>query len=328
MIDIEKTIEYLHKYIDEAAEYIEYNETAEKKLSAHLADSFHFYKVELFGEKVLFLKPTEKYTIAKIQKWMAIIESKTNLQTAVILDEATPYIIKKMLMERVAFVVPGRQINLPFLAMRIKSEKQHVGKEMKRFTPGTQLIYLSILYAEKENFDIETVAKKLNISQMTALRGLNALTGLNLLICDVCGKTGRKKIFRRIDMKDYYAKGKKYLDNPVKDVVYISRVPDGCRLIRSGLTALAEQTMLSEPEQESFALYWKNRAILNPVAVLKEQATEENLPIVQLFKYNVELLEINGYIDPVSMILGLEEKDERIEVSIEELMENRKWYMA
>lgn len=84
--------------------------------------------------------------------------------------------------------------------------------------------------------------------------------------------------------------------------------------------------MLGEPEQEYFALYSKFRDQLDGYLVTEEQAAEEKLPVVQLIKYDIDKLSRNNTIDSVTMILSLSEKDERIQMSVEELMGKYDWY--
>ena len=96
--------------------------------------------------------------------------------------------------------------------------------------------------------------------------------------------------------------------------------------MKSGLTALSDQTMLGEPDRETYAIYSKHRTELEKIQVSKEQAEMENLPIVQLMKYDISLLAENGYIDPISLVLSLTEKDERIEMAVDELMDGKSWF--
>ena len=43
-------------------------------------------------------------------------------------------------------------------------------------------------------------------------------------------------------------------------------------------------------------------------------------------KYDVEKLSRNHFVDPVTLILGLSEMDERIEMAVDELMDKYDWY--
>ena len=323
---MDKTINYLHEFIDEAAAYEDWNRTAKEMLPLFLAGAFDFYLVELLDMHALFLKPSEFYSLKKMEKWAEMITERSGYNTVFILSDASPYLIKKMIAEKDAFVVPDKEISLPFLAMQIKKDRPHISRSFQKFVPLTQLVFLYMLYSEKDTFSQSDIVNALHISPMSAVRGMNDLQTLGLLSFDIGGKTGRKKIYRRQSQDTFYQTGKPYLTDPVKDVIYISHGPDHSKLVKCGLTALAQQTMLGEPTQKTYAIYNKYRSELDKYQVSKEQADMENLPMIQLMKYDISLLAKNGYIDPVSLILSLKENDERIEMAVDELMKEKPWF--
>lgn len=317
---------YLTEYIDDKAELRKCGHEITDSLTLFLKNAFEYYEIMIMGEKALLLKPMQRQTLYKMQNWMRQIEETCEMHTVLLLDEATPYMTKKMLMDKTAFIIPNKQINLPFLVMMVRTEKTTVHKAILKFTPATQLIFLFILYSDSEKFSIENIAAELEISKMSAQRGLTELEHIGLMSHTLGGKTGRKKVFQSINKKEFYAEGKTYLDNPVRDRVCVKRMPEIDGSVVSDLSALAEQTMLGEPLQKHYAMYSRLRDDLDEFTVSEEQATEEKLPVVQLMKYDVGKLSHNRYIDPVSMIYSLSENDERIQISVNELMEQYKWY--
>ena len=323
---MKNTIRFLHDYIDENAVYTNWDTTAQSLFSLALAGSFEYSLVNVLDEQVLFLKPTESTSIAKLQKWSQMIREKSGYETVLVLDEASPYIIKKLLKDKTAFLIAGKQISLPFLAMRIKKDRNKTSKEVLKFGPATQMTFLFLLYSEEEVFYQEIISRSLGISSMTAARAMNDLVSLGLISYDIVGKTGRKREYHRLPKEEFYRIGKKYLTDPIKKTIYIDIVPsDGC-IVKSDLTALAEQTLLADPEQERYAIYDRNKKILDGHIIQKDKALIENLPIMQLMKYDISKLTKNGCIDPVSLMLSLTENDERIEMAIEELMKEKSWY--
>jgi len=323
---MEKTLKYLKEYIDENAGYEDWTDQAHKKLSLQLSGAFDFYLVALLDEQALFLKPTDSYTPTHMEKWLGRIEEKTGMSAALILEDITPYVTRKFLMEHIGFVVPGKQISLPFLAMQIKSEKVRGRKRIKKLSPATQQVFLYILYADHDTFCLEDITREMNISAMTATRAMRELTEIGVIHYEIAGQTGRKKVFTRIAQKEYFSLGKAYLDSPVRDTVYVKELPAELDLLKADLTALAEQTMLGEPEQKCYCMPSRQKTALDKYLVPTERAMDEGLPIVQLMKYDISCLVKNGYEDPISLILGLSEHDERIDMAIDELMESMEWY--
>ena len=325
---MKKTIDFIHEYIDDNAVSVNWDQTAGTMFSLVLAGSFEYTLVKILGEEALFLKPAESISVSKMQKWADFIRDKSGFETVLVLDEASPYMIKKLLKDKTAFVISGTQISLPFLAARIKKERVHATKDFSSFAPGTQLVFLYLLYSDDDVFFQENVSVALGISSMTAARAMNDLVSLGLLSFHIAGETGRKKVYHRISKKEFYRIGKKYLADPVKEVLYTDVVPDDPCIVKSDLTALSEQTMIAEPDRKRFAVYDRKKKIFSDHMIQKDRAIFENLPMIQVMKYDVSKLAQDGFIDPVSLILSLTENDERIELAVEELMKDRSWYEA
>lgn len=322
---MKRILDYLQNSIDDDVQIHKWD--SKNKLSLYLTGSFEYYMVILLDATFLLVRPYEQQTVQKLKTQMTMIEEQTNSPVALLLEELSGYRIKKMLQHRIPFIAIN-QMYLPFMAVHLKKQRDNAADipVHEKFTPATQLIFLYILYAQKKEFELDEVAKKLNISSMTTVRGMNELKRIGLMDYKIGGKTGRKKYYERIAKEDYYKKGKGYLLNPIRKILYVSEIPLNIRVYKSGLTALGEQTMLGEPKQMVYATDSKTEILLKENQVSRETALEELLPKVQIMKYDIGLLSQNDYIDPVSLIYGLDEKDERIELAIEELMEDSEWF--
>lgn len=324
---MEKFLYYLKQNIDEMAKVSKWN--AKEVLSLQYAGSYEYFLVSILDKEFLLVRPYEQETISKMGTQIRIIEEKTGYDVAILVEESTVYRRKMMLKERIAFVDSNQQVYLPFMALHIKTQRERSLKQViqEKFTPATQLIFLAILYLDKEEFYIEELTEKLNLSTMTIVRGTDELKRIGVVDYVIGGQTGRKKIFTRIPQKKYYQIGKEYLRNPVKKEIYVREIPKDLRVLKSGLIALGEQTMLGEPRQEVYAVSIAKEKELKNLEVTKEQGMEENLPRIQILKYDVENLTNNEYVDPITLILSLPQKDDRIEIAIDELMEGEKWFV-
>lgn len=182
-----------------------------------------------------------------------------------------------------------------------------------------------IIYGHQTQFVTEELAKKLGVSNMTVLRAREELQHIQVINLEVGGKTGRKKIYEPIDRKEYYRIGRTYLINPVKKCIYVNHIPDDIQVYKAGETALAEQTLLGEPSNEIFAANMKSAFFKND-RVTKAQALMEGLPQIQIMQYDIGKLTYNQYVDPISLIMSIDKKDDRTEIAIDELMEGTVWY--
>lgn len=320
-------LDYLRQSIDEKSEIEKWN--AKEYLNIQLAGNYNYFLVHAVGNTFLLAKPTMDYSIAKIKIQIQRIEEKSGYDIALLLENPTAYKIKKMIESKIAFITVDKQMYLPFMALDIKKNNtvQIVDQEREKFTAATQLVYLHILYSEDSEFLIEELAQILKISVMTVSRAMTKLSQIGVVSKKVSGKTGRKKIFKPIDKKEYYQRGRELLINPIKKTVFIKEIPSTLAMYKAGLTALAEQTMLGEPERAIYATS-QNITLFNECMVAKEEALLEGLPELQIMQYDIGLLTQNQYIDPISMIMSLSKKDDRIEIAIDDLMEEFPWYEA
>ena len=322
---VNEITKYLQVNIDDNADVKKWD--AKKYLNLQLAGSYEYYIVSVLMEKFLLIKPMEEYTISKIKIHINRITEKTGYEVAILMQFPTVYRVKKMMEERIAFITVDKQMYLPFMALHIKKNRiqDKDMKEKEKFTAATQLIYLYILYSNKAEFETEELAKRLNVSSMTVLRAMQELKSLDIIKQEITGKTGRKKIYTPIEKKEYYRIGKEYLINPVKKNFYVTSIPENVDVYRAGATALSEQTMLAEPNNEVFATY-ERKSSFEKYITTKAQALLEGLPQIQIMQYDVARLTKNQYVDPISLIMSITKKDDRTEIAIDELMEGVEWY--
>ena len=314
---MKRIIDCLKKYIDDEVLLKNWNNEAKKRFSLEIASSFNFYLLNLLQTEFILLEPLEEYTAEKLEKDLHFIESKTQYSCVFAFKSISSYMIKRFLKDKIAFVIEDNQLSIPFLALKLRMvlhEKRMINS-IERFTPLNQLVYLYLLYSEEKVFSINDLSNKLNISVMSILRAMNNFENLGLVYSDIGGATNRKKIYYKIEQEKFYEVGKRYLNNPVKKVLYVSNIPENIKIFKSDLTALSKKTMLAETKRKIYAIY-QNEEILKSYLVSEEIAKDNNLPIIQLMKYDISLLTNDDCVDPITLIESLKDNDERIKSGI------------
>ena len=324
---MKRIIDCLKTYIDDEVSVKNWNNEAKRKFSLEIASSFNFNLLNLLQTEFILLEPLEEYTAEKLEKDLRFLESKTQYSCVFGFKNISSYMIKRFLRDKIAFVVEDNQLSIPFLALKLRMvlHEKRIINSIERFTPLNQLVYLYLLYSEEKVFSINDLSDKLNISAMSILRAMNNFENLGLVYSDIGGATNRKKLFYKIEQEKFYEVGKRYLNNPVKKLLYVSNIPKNLKIFKSDLTALSKKTMLSENKRNIYAIY-KNEEKLKDYLVSEEIANENYFPMIQLMKYDVSLLTKDDCVDPITLIEGLKEKDERIEMAISEMMEGFKWF--
>ncbi|MBQ6684582.1 MAG: HTH domain-containing protein [Firmicutes bacterium] len=321
MLQIEK---YLKDNIDDEVSVTTWN--AKRYLSLQLASMYSFYHVTILETEFLLMKPVKTLALTRMQHHMNLIIEKTHLNTVLLFEDVSPYLVKEMLKKKIGFISENKQMYLPFLALHLKKQRgTTIEEERFEFTAATQMVFLKMLYSAKLHFEIEQLAEELELSKMTVLRAIEELQNKRLLNIEIGGQTRRKKLIYPIDKREYYRTGKQYLIDPVRKNIYVRELPDGTEVFRGGLSALGEKTMLAEPEREILAIY-ENMGRLRKYQVTQEEALEKGFADVQVMKYDIRVLTEDRCVDPISLILSLHERDERIDMAIEEMMGEYEWY--
>ena len=318
-------LKYFRNMIDEDAKMKLW--TPKNKLNLYLSNMFIFYQVNLLGVEFLLVKTDYNLTCSQLSQYFMQIENIVGKPISFYTDSLTAYKRKKMFEHKIAFVTSGGQFYLPFLALHMYKEKESKRVNNKKFSALTQYVYLYLLYKEEAAFDVEELIHNLEITRMSASRALKHLEEVGVVRHSISGKTKRKNLYERVDKKLFYQKGKVYLCNPIKETIYVKEILDKTNFKKSGLYALSQSTMLAHSEPEIWAISKNQINEINLNIINKEKALEEHGILIQVMNYDIQKLTNKDDIDPITLIYSLDEKDERIELAIDEMMEDEIWFM-
>ena len=139
---------------------------------------------------------------------------------------------------------------------------------------------------------------------------------------------GRERCLRFIGgRKEIREKALPFLRSPVSKRIFIRRIAGVQGAARAGLTALAHFSMLESPEYTTYALSredWK--ALRHKHKIIEVPAQDEDASEVEIWWYPPALFAEDGFVDRLSLFLALkDERDERTETALEEMMEKLKW---
>lgn len=216
--------------------------------------------------------------------------------------------------------LPGN-VFLPFLGIVLQDMYRKLLVKADKMMPATQMVFLELLYMEDEESALKSeVAKKLNLTKTSITRATAQLEEMGL-IQQV--KSGTEiSIKRNHSRKEYYEKAESYLINPVQKVLTIMRCEATFESLSAGETALSQVSELNPPRIEERAIY-KGEEVIDQLEIVDARYEDLDACLnVQLWKYNPSYFAREGCVDPVSLACTFKgNEDERIEMSIEELLE-------
>ena len=221
----------------------------------------------------------------------------------------------------VSFVdLPGN-VFLPFMGIVLQDMYRKQLVKVDKMMPATQMVFLELLYMEDEESALKSeVAKKLNLTKTSITRATAQLEEMGL-VKQV--KSGTEiSIKRNCSRKEYYEKAESYLINPVQKVITIMRYEATFESLSAGETALSQASELNPPRIEECAIY-KGEEVIDQLEIVDARYEDLDACLnVQLWKYNPFYFAREGRVDPVSLACTFKgNEDERIEMSIEELLE-------
>ncbi len=285
---------------------------------------YKFYTGKLSQINCVFCveKDGMRTTPLNIRKRLAFLTSHFQKEVVYCANYLEFHASQQMMTYDIPFIVPGKGLFLPFLAVALKSTMHRHLVTGDKFSNFAQLVVMGVLLHKLPSSPtIREVELAFDCSHPSAVYALLELEQFGL---------GKKQKRQRADDMEFcfnqsgrelWETCQDYLLNPCKRSVGVVEIPVGVHLVKAGANALAELTMLGETLPEIFAVsmteFRKSGHEVIP--------TNEADIVLQLWRYRPDFLG-NGRIDPLSLMLSLRgETDERVQMAIDEMMEKFQW---
>lgn len=308
-------MEYLNKIL--GIEVV-YENVALTHLPNFIATRYRLQLVSMNGQRAIFLYPaTELEQIEVLKKHIARIQKNENLPVVLVLKELTYRQKESLLREKIPFIVAGRQIYLPFMAVYLQERCNAEKKSREEILPSAQMLLLHFIYGGARELSTSQAAKDLKLTPTSISRASKQLEKMGLLQIK---RRGVQRILQSEDSpKMLFRKAENKLLNPIKRTIYIPKKFVGIDLLESGYSALAEYSMLNAPNVKCYATekisQW-NDVMTNSLQDSRVQVA------VEMWRYNPRKLSTRNMVDALSLALALrEDADERVEEAVEEMLD-------
>ena len=311
-------MEYLDKVLGVK---VIYEDVEFKHLPNFIATRYRLRMVSMNEQKMIFLYPkAELEQIEVLKKHIARIQKNENLPIVLVLKELSYRQKEYLIREKIPFIVEGKQIYLPFMAVYLQERCSAEKKSREEMLPSAQILILHFIYGGAQELSTSQAAKDLELTPTSISRASRQLEEMGLLHIR---KVGVQRIMQSEDSpKILFQKAGDKLLNPIKRTVYIPKELVGTELLESGYSALAEYSMLNTPNVRCYAAerisQWKD-VMTNSLQNSQVQVA------VEMWRYNPRKLSTRNTVDELSLALALrEDADERVEEAVEEML-NELW---
>lgn len=294
---------------------------------AYLRECYQFFSLKwprgtcliMMGGKDVALTP------AVIAKQLEQVRGRCGMDVIYVAEAINFYDRKRLIEQKVPFVVPRNQMYLPFMAIDLREYLKTRRIKRPVLRPATQLLVLYALYqGEKLTLTPAEVASVLEVSAMTMTRAFDELAALGIGEHTVAGKNRCLRF--TMNRKELWEQVLPHLKTPVKKRVYVTGL-DLKKSLWAGHTALARWSMINEPENRTVAVshnVWKDLIGGDRVNVIPNR--DRGAVEVEVWKYLPNLFAHDGCADKISVYLSLKDShDERVQSALDDLLRSLKW---
>ncbi len=278
---------------------------------------YHLQKVSLDGKKAVFayLK-TDMDTVNAIKKHFERIQKVAGAPVVLVTNRLTYRQKEYLLRDHISFVVDGRQIYLPFMAVYLQERGDSEKAEITAMLPSAQLLLLYYIYHGCGELLTSDAVKALSFTSTSISRASRQLEDFGLVKTEKRGV--QKAIYSDREPRELFEMAKSYLMNPVKRTIYVPKAEIKEKLLVSGYPALSEYSMLNPSAVECFAS--ESIAGWGKFSSGKLQNSDEQCAL-EFWRYDPKKLTQGECVDRLSLALAFkEDKDERIEEAVEEML--------
>ena len=314
--------EYLEKALRQEVT-IDENIEVFAKLPLAFKGRYNIYKVKTNGVVWTAIHPKDEAGLVMLRKDRARIEKQTGLNCALFLDQATFYVKEKLMEEGIPFVIKGKQVYLPFIGYLLTNEHDRELAPVHQISFLTQKMLLMAIYENWTEVKATEAAQRLKTSRMSASRCFDEIEYLNIPVLGMKGKS--RVITIPEDRKAFWQQIKGIFRNPVIRRFILKE--DAICTKRAGISALCEYSLLSDNQYPTYGVTKKDIADSGLKAARQIQLTDDVGCVVLELGYFIDF-DGKGIQDPLSVELSLtaaEKEDERVGISIDEMLEEYVW---
>jgi hypothetical protein len=301
------------------------------KLPYFLQDAFEIRELELWDRPILIAidRRANRPALANLRGQLDKLRALTGHPVVYVTGVLASYERKRLIEQKVPFIVPGNQLYLPDLGIDLREYfRQRPQAPDTALSPATQAMLITTLLRKpwRPDWQPGEVVTEMGYTAMTLSRAVKELTAAGIGTLRTEGRA--RWLHMERTAADTWDHAKPLLRSPVRRRIWAHPIPklEPPHVRLAGLSALARYSMLAEPQWPVYAVspaQWK-AATETGIEILPEQLAGASE--WQLWRYNPALAPDREKVDPLSLTLSLQdEADERVQLALDELKERFPW---
>jgi hypothetical protein len=305
---------------------------AAERLPVHVGSAYAVFKARVLEQPVRFLvaKDNTRSVLPDVLRDHAAAKSNLGGEIVLVLSQAPAYLIKRLIRERIPFVVSGKQAYLPRHVVSLRTpppEGVSMADGDELLSPRAQSLLL--YHIEKQSLSGRSqadVARLLEWTPMTVSRCVREFQRKDL--CHAASD-GRLSVLSFDGNRDLWERAVPRLSSPVvaRRFARITGRKALASLCKAGVSALSHYTMIGDDPVPSWAVHHRlARDAVRDKALEFLPYREEGCAVLEFWRYDPVPLAEEDIADRLSLYLSLKgSPDERIESALGELLEGVRW---
>lgn len=295
------------------------------ELPYFLRDAFQFSELELLGQPIVLAigRAEHQQSLSEVRTWLNKVRALAGQPAVYVTDVLASYERRRLIGQKVPFIVPGNQLYLPDLGLDLREYfRQRSPPAEAALSPSAQAMLITALLHQpwQVEWQPSKTAVALGYTPMTLSRVVKELTAAGLANAYT---VGRSRWLRMEQLPELvWERVKPLLRTPVKRTVWV--VAKGSAANRpgrlAGLSALARYSMLTEPKWPVYALSAADWKAATDASVRELPEPAAGAHEWQLWSYSPALVPDATTVDPLSLTLSLQDNaDDRVQLALDEL---------
>jgi len=212
----------------------------ENRLPFFLQNLYEFFQASILHTPCLVMVPREEaeQTPATVHKHIVQVQNQWGHEVIYASRKISAYNRKRLIEQKVPFVVPGNQMYLPPLGIDLREHFKTIRNARSKWSPSTQTVFLyALMHDRGQGLNPKEMADLLGYAPMSMTRAFDELETAEL---GRVAMEGRQRVLRLDqDKRTLWEKALGFLRKPVRKRFWVKLYPNTCIGVEAGLTALA-----------------------------------------------------------------------------------------
>lgn len=296
-------------------------------LPSFLSRMYSLLEGNVAGRRCIFLSTADNTaTPSDIAKHVALVRSTVDAIVVFVAPWMSAHNRSRLIGQRVPFVVPGKQLYIPDLAMDLRERfRTPKPRSAVGLSPAAQaVLFHRLLRLDEAATTPSLIATQLHYSAMSIGRAFDDLVSAGLAHSERYGR--ERRIRFKTEGRQLFDASHDLLRSPVRTEKFIQDVHAAPPLKHAGESALAELTELSSPPFLAFAVAASDWKVVAQTCGLVETDRDQACHIVETWSYAPAALTTTHTVDPLSLYAQFHaHRDERVSMAAERLLDGMPW---